>query len=67
MSLEAGFDALKQGRYQEAVPLLRQYCHCSDARAKDYLRGLMGLAKAYQGSGQTQKAIALGFFLPSLF
>ncbi|MEP0787307.1 hypothetical protein [Coleofasciculus sp. FACHB-129] len=34
MSLEAGFDALKQGRYQEAVRLLKQYCHCSDARAK---------------------------------
>lgn len=60
MSLETGLDALKQGRYQEAVQLLKQFCqNCADPGSKDYIKGLMSLAKAYQSSGQTEKAIAL--------
>lgn len=60
MSLQAGLDAVKQGRYQEAVQVLEQFClNCSDSRAKEYAQAQMGLVKAYHQLGQTDRAIAL--------
>ncbi|MBD1922386.1 M48 family metalloprotease [Microcoleus sp. FACHB-831] len=60
MSLESGLAALKQERYKEAVQLLENFCHnCLDTRATEYMKAQMGLVKAYGGSGQTDRAIAL--------
>lgn len=60
MSLESGLAALKQERYKEAVQLLENFCHnCFDTRATEYMKAQMGLVKAYGGSGQTDRAIAL--------
>jgi Zn-dependent protease with chaperone function len=60
MSLQAGLEALNQGRYQEAVQLLEQFStSCSDLRSKECLQAQMSLVKAYQGLGDTPKAIAI--------
>ncbi|HEY9872339.1 MAG TPA: M48 family metalloprotease [Candidatus Obscuribacterales bacterium] len=60
MSLQAGLDALKQGRNQEAAQSLEEFCRSGvDSRSKEYLQAQMGLVKAYQRLGQTDKAIAL--------
>ena len=56
---EAGRDALQQGRYQEAVQSLEEFCrHLTDAD-RDYLQAQMCLVKAYQRNDQLQQAIAL--------
>lgn len=60
MSLQAGLEALKQGRYQDAVDFLEQFClSCSDSRSKEYVQAQMSLVKAYHQLGQTDRAIAL--------
>lgn len=60
MPLSTGLEALKQGRYQEAVELLSQFCQgCANPRSKEYVQAQMGLVKAYQGIGQIQRAITL--------
>src|SRR6476469_8292295 len=60
MSLESGLAALKQERYKEAVQLLENFCqNCFDTRATEYMKAQMALVKAYGGSGQTDRAIAL--------
>lgn len=60
MSLQAGIEAIKQKRYQEAINLLEKFCgQCLDDRSEDYLRGRMWLVAAYQKTNQNQKAIAL--------
>lgn len=60
MSLQPGLDALNQGRYQEAVQALEQFCRsCADSRSKEYIQALMGLVKAYPHVEQGEKAIAL--------
>ena len=60
MSLQAGLDALKQGRSREAVQFLEKFCQsCSDSQSNEYLQAQMGLVKAYQRLGQIEKAIAL--------
>ena len=65
MSLQSGLDALKQKHYQEAVKLLEQFCRdCVDGRvnasgesdSSDYLSAQMWLMKAYQGTGEIEKA-----------
>ncbi|MEH2416642.1 zinc metalloprotease HtpX [Nostoc sp.] len=57
MSLQSGLDALKQKRYQEAVELLEQFCrNCVDSDSSDYLSAQMWLMKAYQGTGEIEKA-----------
>ena len=60
MSLQAGIEAIKQKRYQEAINLLERFCgQCLDDRSEDYLRARMWLVAAYQKTNQNQKAIAL--------
>jgi len=60
MSLQAGIEAIKQKRYQEAIPLLEAFCRQSiDDQSEDYLRARMWLVAAYQQTNQNQKAIAL--------
>jgi Zn-dependent protease with chaperone function len=60
MTLESGLDALKQGHYQEAVQLLEQFCRNSaDNSSSDYLKAQMGLVKAYQRTGEVEKARVL--------
>ncbi|WGV26029.1 zinc metalloprotease HtpX [Halotia branconii] len=60
MSLQSGLDAFQQGRYQEAVELLEQFCrNCVDHNSSDYLSAQMWLMKAYQGAGEVEKATSL--------
>ncbi|RCJ22966.1 peptidase M48 [Nostoc minutum NIES-26] len=60
MSLQSGLDAFQQGRYQEAVELLEQFCrNCSDRNSSEYLSAQMWLMKAYQGIGEIEKAMSL--------
>ena len=60
MSLQAGLDALKQGRNRDAVQILKQFCqYYTQAGSKEYLQAQMGLVKAYHRNGETEKAIAL--------
>lgn len=57
MTLQSGLDALKQGHYQEAVQLLEQFCRNSgDRTSSDYVKAQMGLVKAYQRTGEVEKA-----------
>lgn len=57
MSLQSGLDALKQKRYQEAVELLEQFCrNCVEHNSSDYLSAQMWLIKAYQATGEIEKA-----------
>lgn len=58
MSLQSGLDAFQQGRYQEAVELLEQFSrNCSDRSSSEYLSAQMWLMKAYQGTGEIEKAM----------
>ncbi|AFZ27770.1 Zn-dependent protease with chaperone function [Cylindrospermum stagnale PCC 7417] len=60
MSLQSGLDAFQQGRYQEAVQLLEQFLrNCVDHNSPDYLTAQMWLMKAYQGTGDIEKATSL--------
>ncbi len=60
MSLQAGLDALKQGRHREAVQILKEFCqHYAQPGSKDYLKAQMGLVKAYHCNGDREEAIAL--------
>ena len=60
MSLQNGLKALKQGRYSEAVELLEEFCQTSSGQhSQEYAEAQMALARAYQGNGQRDRAIAL--------
>lgn len=60
MSLESGLEAAKQGRYQEAVQKLEQFCrNCTDSNSSEFLTAQMWLMRSYQGIGQTEKALIL--------
>ncbi|MHC5745701.1 MAG: M48 family metalloprotease [Nostoc sp.] len=60
MSLQSALNALNQKRYQEAVELLEQFCRDSvEHNSSDYLSAQMWLMKAYQATGETEKAKAL--------
>ncbi|NER92952.1 MAG: M48 family metalloprotease [Symploca sp. SIO1B1] len=60
MSLQAGLDALKQGRPQEAVQILQNFCNYgATPDSKDYLQAQMILVKAYYRAGNLKKASAL--------
>ncbi len=60
MSLQSALDALNQKRYQEAVELLEQFCRdCAEHNSSDYLSAQMWLMKAYQATGETEKAKTL--------
>lgn len=58
--LQAGIEAVKQGRYSEAIRSLEDFCRNStNHHSKDYYQAQMWLVKAYQENGQPQQAIAL--------
>lgn len=60
MSLQAGFDAAKEGRYQEAIPLLEQYCrNCAEQSSAEYCTAQMWLVRGYKATGETEKALIL--------
>ena len=60
MSLQAGLDALKQGRNRDAVQILKQFSqYYTQPGSKEYLQAQMALVKAYHRNGETEKAIAL--------
>ncbi|HEY9637836.1 MAG TPA: M48 family metalloprotease [Coleofasciculaceae cyanobacterium] len=60
MSLQAGLEALKEGRYRDAVQILKDFCqYYTQPGSKDYLRAQMGLVKAYHRLDDTEQAIAL--------
>ncbi|BAZ00703.1 peptidase, M48B family protein [Tolypothrix tenuis PCC 7101] len=60
MSLQSGLDAFNQGRYSEAVEILEQVSrNAVDQNSSDYLSAQMWLMKAYQGTGQIEKASIL--------
>jgi Zn-dependent protease with chaperone function len=60
MSLQSGLDAFNQGRYSEAVQILEQVCrNAVDQNSSDYLSAQMWLMKAYQGTGEIDKATVL--------
>ncbi len=60
MSLQSGLDAFNQGRYSEAVQILEQVCrNVGDQESSDYLSAQMWLMKAYQGTGEIEKATIL--------
>ncbi len=58
--LQAGHNALKQGRYSEAIHQLEEFCfNCADRGSPDYLQAQMWLVEAYQQSGQKSQAEAI--------
>ncbi|KST64403.1 M48 family metalloprotease [Mastigocoleus testarum] len=60
MSLQSGLEAAKEGRYQEAIQKLEQFCrNCNDNNSSELLTAQMWLARSYQGAGQDEKALIL--------
>ncbi|HEY9651558.1 MAG TPA: tetratricopeptide repeat protein [Coleofasciculaceae cyanobacterium] len=71
MLLETGLEALKQGRHQDAIQQLKEFCQdCTQIDSEEYLKARMGLVKAYHRLGQTQQALTLAqttnWVMPSL-
>jgi tetratricopeptide (TPR) repeat protein len=58
--LETGAKAFKSKRYEQAIQALEKFCEGSDSHTKNYFWGQTYLAKAYQATNQTDKAIAFG-------
>ncbi|MDF5729542.1 MAG: hypothetical protein PUP92_16420 [Rhizonema sp. PD38] len=60
MSLQSGIEAVMQGRYQEAVKILEQFCRsCADQSCSEYNSAQVWLVRAYQGTGDIGKAMTL--------
>ncbi len=60
MSLQAGFDAAKVGRYQEAIPILEEYCrNCAEQSSAEYCTAQMWLVRGYKTTGEIEKALIL--------
>ncbi|ACK73567.1 peptidase M48 Ste24p [Gloeothece citriformis PCC 7424] len=60
MSLEDGIRALQQQQYSEAIQLLENYCKDpSNQNSPTYIQALMGLARAYRGNQQRNKAFTI--------
>ena len=60
MSLQSGLEAAKEGRYEEAIQKLEQFCrNCNDNNSSEFLTAQMWLARSYQGAGQNEKALIL--------
>lgn len=58
--MSEGITACKEGRYSKAIKYLEDYSQgCTDRNSKDYLQAQMWLVRAYQRSGQLQRAITL--------
>ena len=60
MSLQAGFDAAKEGRYQEAIPILEEYCrNCAEQGSTEYCTAQMWLVRGYKATGEIGKALII--------
>lgn len=60
MLLETGLESLKQGRHQDAIQQLKEFCqNCTQIDSEEYLKARMGLVKAYHRLGHTQQALTL--------
>ena len=60
MSLQAGFDAAKEGRYQEAIPILEEYCrNCAEQGSAEYCTAQMWLVRGYKATGEIGKALII--------
>lgn len=60
MSLQAGLEALKEGRYRDAIQILKDFSqYYTEPGSKQYLRAQMALVKAYHYAGDIEEAIAL--------
>ena len=60
MSLQAGLEALKEGRHRDAVQILKDFSqYYTQPGSKDYIQAQMALVKAYHLAGETEKAIAI--------
>ncbi|NJN09806.1 MAG: M48 family metalloprotease [Richelia sp. RM1_1_1] len=60
MSLQSGLDAVKEGRYQEAIPLLEEYCrNCAEQSSNEYCTAQMWLVRSYKATGATAKALII--------
>jgi len=58
--LQSGLQAIKQGKYPEAINFLEKFCHICEINSttmlKEYLQAQMGLVKAYHSTGKHQEA-----------
>jgi Zn-dependent protease with chaperone function len=60
MSLKDGLKALQQSNYAQAAALLEAYCQtAAHPGSSEYAQAQMALARAYQGIGEKDKAIAI--------
>ena len=60
MSLQAGFDAAKEGRYQEAIPILEEYCrNCAEQGSAEYCTAQMWVVRGYKATGEIGKALII--------
>jgi len=60
MSLQAGLDALKDGRHRDAVQILKEFClYYSQHGSKEYIQAQMALLKAYHRLGETEQALTI--------
>ncbi|MDJ0507871.1 MAG: zinc metalloprotease HtpX [Crocosphaera sp.] len=58
--LNNGLQALQKHQYPEAVKFLGHFCQdYPDRNSPFYVQGLIALARAYRGNGQTEKATTL--------
>lgn len=64
-ALQFGVKAIKQGKYQEAISFLEEFCECQVAQTsfRELIQAQMGLVKAYACVGQQEKAITLCYQL----
>ncbi len=65
-SLQSGLEAIREARYLEAIDLLESYCYAVDqdllnpeAKCNSCLLAQIFLVKAYLGSGDLERALAL--------
>ena len=54
-----GMTAAKEKRYPKAIKYLEDYCQSTEKNSKYYIQAQVWLIKAYQMTGQLQRAIAL--------
>jgi Zn-dependent protease with chaperone function len=60
MSLQAGLKAVEQGRYRDAVQILKDFClYYTQPGSKEYLKAQMLLVKAHHRLDDTEQAIAI--------
>ena len=62
-AFQSGLEAVKQGRYSEAIHLLENFCQIcqvgSQTNCQEYLHAQMGLVKAYHCIGEHEQARVL--------